>query len=156
MSAITDRKLRVLFVTEDDPLYVIRFFEVFFDEYPKDEIEIVGVSVQEAFHEPKHKTAKRILRFYGPVDFVRLLSRYIKVKLRGDSIVKLAKDKNLPIVEAPLTGLEALAHPIANVDLVIGLAAHGQARAYPLKVLGGPQREIINDRLGDEPFAVNW
>ena len=96
---ITDRPLKLLFVTEDDPLYVIRFFEVFFEEYPKDQIEIVGVSVQEAFHEPKHKTAKRILRFYGPIDFCRLLARYVRVKLRGDSIAKLAKNKGLPIVE---------------------------------------------------------
>ena len=96
MSEIGNEKLKLVFVTEDDPLYVIRFFEVFFDEYPKDEIEIVGVSVQEAFHEPKWKTAKRIFRFYGPIDFCRLLARYFKVKLRGDSIVKLAKEKGLP------------------------------------------------------------
>ena len=95
---IGDRKLKLVFVTEDDPLYVIKFFEVFFDEYPSDEIEIVGVSVQKAFHEPKWKTAKRIFRFYGPIDFFRLLARYFKVKIRGDSIVKLAKDKGLPIV----------------------------------------------------------
>ena len=44
--------LRVLFVTEDDPLYVIRFFEVFFDEYPRDEFEICAITVDAAFHEP--------------------------------------------------------------------------------------------------------
>ena len=35
------RALRLLFVTEDDPLYVVRFFEVFLADYPKDEIEIL-------------------------------------------------------------------------------------------------------------------
>lgn len=98
MSAIDDRKLRLLFVTEDDPLYVIRFFEVFFEEFPRDQIEIVGVSVQDAFHEPITKTAKRMLRFYGPVDFVKLCFRYVGVKLRGDSIAKLAERKGLPVV----------------------------------------------------------
>lgn len=98
MNPINDRPLKLLFVTEDDPLYVIRFFEVFFDEYPSDQIEIVGVSVQEAFHEPKWKTARRIFRFYGPVDFFRLLARYFRVKLRGDSIAKLAKEKGHPVV----------------------------------------------------------
>lgn len=98
MTEAQDRPLKLLFVTEDDPLYVIRFFEVFFDEYPADQIEIVGVSVQEAFHEPKRKTAKRIFRFYGPFDFCRLLTRYIGVKLRGDSIARLARAKGHPLV----------------------------------------------------------
>lgn len=98
MTAITGRKLRLLFVTEDDPLYVIRFFEVFFEEYPRDQIEIVGVCVQDAFHEPIWKTARRMLRFYGPVDFVRLCFRYAGVKLRGDSIAKLAQNKGLLLV----------------------------------------------------------
>ena len=36
--------MRVLFITEDDPLYVIHFFDVFFDEYPRDEFEVVGIT----------------------------------------------------------------------------------------------------------------
>jgi len=71
----------------------------------------------------------------------------------GEQVVP---QKNLPIVEAPLVPVAALKNPVADTDLVIGLARDGIARAYPLKILGGPQREIINDRLGKEPFAVNW
>jgi methionyl-tRNA formyltransferase len=97
MTAVTDRPLRVLFVTEDDPLYVIRFFEVFFAECPED-VEIVGVSVQDAFHEPIWKTARRMLRFYGPIDFVRLCVRYAGVKRRGDSIARLAEKRGLTLV----------------------------------------------------------
>ncbi|MFT5050526.1 MAG: hypothetical protein ACI8QZ_001928 [Chlamydiales bacterium] len=69
---------------------------------------------------------------------------------------QVVDQKNTPIVEAPMVDLDALKNAVADTDLVIGLAANGVARAYPLKVLGGPQREIINDRLGEEPFAVNW
>ena len=49
-------------MTQDDSLYVIRFFEVFFDEYPKDEIEIMGVTIERAFGESLGKTARRIYR----------------------------------------------------------------------------------------------
>ena len=49
--------LRLLVITEDDPLYVIEFFTVFFDACPRDEMEIVGVTVDQAFHEPLLKTA---------------------------------------------------------------------------------------------------
>ena len=53
-------------MTQDDPLYVIRFFEVFFNEYPKDEIEIMGVTIEHAFGESLGKTARRIYRGMMP------------------------------------------------------------------------------------------
>jgi methionyl-tRNA formyltransferase len=151
MSGIDDRKLKLVFVTEDDPLYVIKFFEVFFDEYPSDQIEIIGVSVQEAFHEPKWKTAKRIFNFYGPIDFFRLLARYFKVKIRGDSIAKLAQAKGLPIVEcgsvndpdyiAKLNALEP--------DIVASVAA---PEIFKKGILGVPQIGCINIHSGRLPI----
>src|ERR1051325_8898605 len=58
-------KMRVLFVTGDDPLYVVQFFEVFFQIYPRSEIDICGITIDRAFHEPLRKTLSRMLRFYG-------------------------------------------------------------------------------------------
>lgn len=94
VSAAADR-LRVLFVTEDDPLYVIRFFDAFLDEYPRDEFEIVGVTVAAAFHESRTATAKRILSLYGPVGFVRLLRRVADAKVRRRSIAALARREGI-------------------------------------------------------------
>jgi methionyl-tRNA formyltransferase len=90
-AASVSGKMRVLFITEDDPLYVIRFFEVFFAEYPRDEFDIVAITVDEAFHEPIWKTARRMLRFYGPAGFVRLGTRFAAAKARGRSIATLAR-----------------------------------------------------------------
>ncbi len=90
--------LRVLIVTEDDPLYVVRFFEVFFAECPRDRIDLVGITVSVAFHEPMHKTALRMWRFYGPVDFVRLCRRYAAAKAKGRNIAALAREAGVPIV----------------------------------------------------------
>ncbi|MDF1809632.1 MAG: formyltransferase family protein [Phycisphaerales bacterium] len=144
-------KLRVVFVTEDDPLYVIKFFEVFFDEYPADQIEIVGVSVQEAFHEPKWKTAKRIFNFYGPIDFFRLLARYFKVKLRGDSIVKLAKSKGLPIVDCGSVNDPAYIDRIKeiNPDVVASVAA---PEIFKKGILDSPKIGCINIHSGKLPI----
>lgn len=151
MSVIDDRPLRLLFVTEDDPLYVIRFFEVFFEEYPKEQIEIVGVSVQEAFHEPKHKTFRRILKFYGPVDFCRLLARYIKVKLRGDSIAKLAKDKGLPVVPcASVNDPEYIERVVAiNPDVIASVAA---PEIFKKPIIDTPALGCINIHSGRLPI----
>jgi methionyl-tRNA formyltransferase len=57
---IERKPLRVLIVTEDDPLFVRQFFEVFFSECPAESIEIVGVTVSRAFHESLARTARRV------------------------------------------------------------------------------------------------
>lgn len=147
---IEGRKLRLLFVTEDDPLYVIRFFEVFFAEYPEDEIEIVGVSVQEAFHEPIWKTARRMLRFYGPVDFVRLCARYLKVKLRGDSIARLAERRGLPLVPCGSVNDPAYVERVRalGVDVVASVAA---PEIFRKGILETPALGCINIHSGRLP-----
>jgi methionyl-tRNA formyltransferase len=90
--------LRLLFVTEDDPLYVIHFFDVFFGEYPRDELQIVGITISPAFDESKLATARRTLRLYGLADFSRLGLRYGAVKLRRRSIEALARKESLPLL----------------------------------------------------------
>ena len=45
---------------------------------------------------------------------------------------------------------------VRDRDLVIGLEVGGQAFAYPINMLGGPQREIINEDFGGVAFCVNW
>jgi len=41
-------------------------------------------------------------------------------------------------------------------ELVLGIEIGGHARAYPINMLTGPQREIINDVVGDVPLAATW
>lgn len=150
MSAIEGRKLKVLFVTEDDPLYVIRFFEVFFDEFPKDQIEIVGVSVQDAFHEPITKTAKRMFRFYGPIDFVRLCFGYVGVKLKGDSIAKLAERKGLPVVPCGSVNDPAYIETAKGLepDVIASVAA---PEIFKKDIIGVPGISTINIHSGRLP-----
>lgn len=151
MTTIADRPLRLLFVTEDDPLYVIRFFEVFFAEYPKDQIEIVGVSVQEAFHEPIWKTARRMLRFYGPIDFVRLCTRYVGVKLRGDSIAKLADQSGLTLVPCGSVNDPEYIERVRSInpDVVASVAA---PEIFKKGILSVPALGCINIHSGKLPI----
>lgn len=118
-------KLRVLLVTENDPLYVIRFFDVFFAEYPRDRFEIVGVTVDEAFHESKLKTARRMWRFFGPVDFFRTLARWFAAKASGRSIASLAQKHGLALV--PTTSVNSPEY-VSRVralkpDVIVSVAA---------------------------------
>lgn len=118
-------KLRVAIVTEDDPLYVIRFFEVFFAEYPRDEFEIVAVTVQHAFNEPLPKTARRILRFYGPAGFVRLGMRFVATKLSRRRIARLADEAGLPLLPTGSANDPAFVEQVAALrpHVVMSVAA---------------------------------
>ncbi len=64
--------------------------------------------------------------------------------------------KLLPITDAPYSRPRDMKNRIRGKDLVIGLELGGKARAYPILMLGGPTREIINDRFKNEPYVVNW
>lgn len=41
-------------------------------------------------------------------------------------------------------------------DLVLGIEINGEARAYPINMLTGPDREIVNDTLGGQRIAATW
>ncbi len=41
-------------------------------------------------------------------------------------------------------------------ELVLGVEVNGEARAYPINMLTGPEREILNDTLGGQPIAATW
>jgi hypothetical protein len=45
---------------------------------------------------------------------------------------------------------------VTDQELVLGVVINGEAKAYPINMLCGPSREIINDTLGDQPIAATW
>lgn len=143
-------KLRVLVITEDDPLYVVRFFEVFFAEVPKEQIDIVGVTVSKAFHEPITKTAARIRRFYGTVDFLRLLPRYISAKLFGASIGSLAQRYGFPLLPAESVNAEAYLGQVRALapDVIVSVAA---PEIFRKPLLSIPRYGCLNIHSGRLP-----
>ena len=61
-----------------------------------------------------------------------------------------------PIVDAPFIPANEVDDQVADNELVLGVVVDGQARAYPINMLTGPRREIINDRLGEHDIAATW
>ncbi|HEX8117378.1 MAG TPA: DUF3179 domain-containing (seleno)protein, partial [Pyrinomonadaceae bacterium] len=61
-----------------------------------------------------------------------------------------------PVVNAPVLAASEVKGQVAPDELVIGVEANGQARAYPLNVLTGPSREVINDSVGGVPVVAVW
>jgi methionyl-tRNA formyltransferase len=144
------RTLRVLLVTEDDPLFVRRFFEVFFQELPRDSIEVVGVTVSRAFHEPLPKTAKRVLRFFGPIDFVKLLPQFVAAKLSKRSIGDLARSAGLPLLPAESVNSDAYRQAVSALgpDVIVSVAA---PEIFKSALLSVPSIGCLNIHSGRLP-----
>ena len=60
------------------------------------------------------------------------------------------------ITDAPIAKPDEAENPIRAADLVLGVKVGNEARAYPINMLTGPQREIINDELGGRAIAATW
>ncbi|MCH8044189.1 MAG: DUF3179 domain-containing protein [Planctomycetes bacterium] len=61
-----------------------------------------------------------------------------------------------PITKFPIATAKLAAGKINDADLVLGVAIEGEARAYPINMLTGPSREILNDALGGRAIAATW
>lgn len=144
------QKLRVFFVTEEDPLYVIRFFDVFFAEYPHDEIEILGITIDRPFHEPIWRTIRRVRVLYGFWGFFRQGLRFAGARLRGRSIVSLAVSAKVPIVTTrSVNEPEYIEHVSAIApDVIVSVAA---PEIFKPKLLSIPRLGCINMHSGRLP-----
>ncbi len=95
-----------------------------------------------------------LLRVCGGLAVILLLQTYIRWPEEFAPEVLMGKQ---PVIDA------ADYIPAADVgdklqpdELVLGVTLDGQSRAWPLNMLTGPQREIINDVVGGTPLAVTW
>lgn len=60
------------------------------------------------------------------------------------------------IFDAPFITADQVKNQVDDSELVLGVVVEGQPRAYPINMLTGPAREIINDRIGETNFAATW
>jgi hypothetical protein len=61
-----------------------------------------------------------------------------------------------PITEFPVKPVREADDALEPSELVIGVTAGKEARAYPVNMLTGPSREILNDTLGGKAIAATW
>lgn len=60
------------------------------------------------------------------------------------------------IKDAPFIPASDVTDEVSDNELVLGLVINNAARAYPINMLTGPRREIINDTLGGRAIAATW
>ena len=60
------------------------------------------------------------------------------------------------ITKFPILKAKEADSKIGGAELVLGVVVNKQARAYPINMLTGPRREILNDLLGGKAIAATW
>jgi methionyl-tRNA formyltransferase len=143
-------KLRVFFITEEDPLYVIRFFDTFFAEYPRDGFKICGIAVDRAFHEPIAKTLVRLRRFYGAWSTFRLGLRFLGARLHRRSIKSLAASSGVPLIATRSVNGPDFIQRVRGLapDVIVSVAAPEIFKSELLRV---PRLGCINIHSGRLP-----
>jgi len=73
--------MRIVFLTQDDPIYILPFFDEFFRQ-ELGELEVAGIfSCKTMGERGRVKLLRELLHLYGPGGLVRLLSRRVNFKL---------------------------------------------------------------------------
>ena len=61
-----------------------------------------------------------------------------------------------PITEFPIVKVSEVGDKLNPSELVLGATVGKKSRAYPINMLTGPSREILNDTLGGRAIAATW
>lgn len=143
-------RLRVLLITEDDPIYVREFFDVFLPRFDRSRIEVVAVVVSRAFHEPLIRTARRVIRFFGPLDFLRLLPRYFFAKVFRHDIGSIARRHGLTVLRPDSVNSAAFLTEVGDMklDMIVSVAA---PEIFKSALLSVPSVGCLNIHSGELP-----
>lgn len=64
--------------------------------------------------------------------------------------------KMRPITDFAVVNANEATETVLNDEMILGVEINGAARAYPLNMINGPFREILNDNVGGKTIAVTW
>jgi methionyl-tRNA formyltransferase len=75
--------LRIVFLTQDDPLYILPFFEEFFRQRPENVYVQAVFTCKTMGERGRMKLLRELLHLYGPVGLTRLVGRVAISRLRA-------------------------------------------------------------------------
>jgi uncharacterized protein DUF3179 len=89
------------------------------------------------------------------VGFLPVVARAQEPTNRDQSHYTQLKPEGYPI-RAGVLAQPAKDATLRDDDLVIGVVAGGEARAYPVNLMWEPVNEVLNDTLGGRPITATW
>ncbi|MGH7613694.1 MAG: formyltransferase family protein [Gemmatimonadales bacterium] len=120
----------VVAVTQSDPFFTGRFFEAFLAESASSPVRLLEIVVLRNFNQSRLALARRLLRFYGPVDMSRLMGRYAVSQLADRfgaprSVEALAARAGVPVRQLASINDEAYLGTLGerHVDVLLSVSA---------------------------------
>jgi methionyl-tRNA formyltransferase len=147
-------------ITEEDPFYRPVFFREFLAELPPDRFELLGIDITPPLNQPTRRAlARKLYRFYGGLDFVRLLGRYAVAKaldllaprrVWSGTINRLAARHRISCRVVKDVNAPAYVEPLRRVapDLLVSVAA---SQIFKPDLLSVPRLAAINVHTGPLP-----
>lgn len=149
-----NKKLNILFITQEDPFYVRLFFEEFFRNYPHPE-DIKGVVIAPTMGKKSAgKLMKQMYDFYGPLDFLKVGSKYAYYRFCDTisrnlplksfySIEQVCRKYGVKVMHRAKVNSEDFLSELKQMktDLVISVAA---PQIFKEKLIKLPSRGCIN------------
>lgn len=83
---------------------------------------------------------------------LRLLAQQADADFRPTRVVQQVE----PITKFPTKLVREAWNELNPSELVLGVTVGKESRAYPINMLTGPSREILNDTLGGQAIAATW
>ena len=136
-------KLKVLFITQEDPFYIRIFFEEFFKHY-SDRVDILGVVICPTMAKKSLLAlVQQMYEFFGPVDFVRMCWRYLIVKVRGDNLMKLCNQNGIVAYKENNPNSDTFIREWQKKDIEV-LVSIAAPHKFKEKLLQLPKKACIN------------
>ncbi len=96
--------------------------------------------------------AEDIQRNREPAETISSLRKWDRKDFTPDDVVA-----EMPAITVfDIVTVKELGNRVDDDELVIGIIIGGKPRAYPINMLTGPQREILNDKLANRLIAATW
>jgi methionyl-tRNA formyltransferase len=152
-------RLRVHVITEEDPFYLPVFFREFLASLSRDRVGLTGIDITPPLNQKTPLAlARKLYRFYGPVDFPRLAVRYATAKLKDwllpagwpGTVARLAALHGVPVrIVANVNAADYVADIAGRrPDLLVSVAA---SQIFEEALLSVPRLDAINVHTGPLP-----
>lgn len=148
--------VRVAIVTQDDPFYMPLFFEEFFSRVEDADARVERVTILDLLDEGTLSFARRMLSFYGPVNFVRRSVQYASRNIKDIlgvgqfSVESMASQHGIPVEHRSDINASEYVEWVSESDIDVLLSVSA-TQIFNEELLEAPDRFSLNVHTADLP-----